>query len=176
MCIVCYSYCYVYLRTCYDVLYPLSTVGVKSFKIEGRLKGPEYVAITTRAYRLAVDAAWQSLHTPQDSPLTEGAEARGGGGQVSELSKSKDITSKQDLEGVRALKKKIASSSSSATSSDRNSGVDEALMRDLRQVFARGQDQDYDGLSAGTYVTCYTHARTRVCDVMSCHVTSCCNM
>jgi putative protease len=36
--------------------------GVKSFKIEGRLKGPEYVAITTRAYRLAVDEAWRSLH------------------------------------------------------------------------------------------------------------------
>lgn len=35
---------------------------MKSFKIEGRLKGPEYVAITTRAYRLAVDEAWRVLH------------------------------------------------------------------------------------------------------------------
>ena len=31
--------------------------GVHSFKIEGRLKSPEYVAATTRAYRRAVDAA-----------------------------------------------------------------------------------------------------------------------
>ena len=31
--------------------------GVHSFKIEGRLKSPEYVAATTRAYRHAVDAA-----------------------------------------------------------------------------------------------------------------------
>lgn len=31
--------------------------GVRSFKIEGRLKTPEYVAATTRAYRRAVDAA-----------------------------------------------------------------------------------------------------------------------
>ena len=31
--------------------------GVKSFKIEGRLKSPEYVAATTRAYRHALDAA-----------------------------------------------------------------------------------------------------------------------
>lgn len=136
---------------------------MKSFKIEGRLKGPEYVAITTRAYRLAVDAAWQALHTPQDSLLTEGAGGGGGGrgGQASEQSKS--TTSKQDLEGVRALKKKIASSSTSfstsATSSDRYNGVDEALMRDLRQVFARGQDQDYDGLSAGMLHVTHTHTR-----------------
>lgn len=31
--------------------------GVKSFKIEGRLKSPEYVAAVTRAYRAALDAA-----------------------------------------------------------------------------------------------------------------------
>ena len=31
--------------------------GVHSFKIEGRLKSPEYVAATTRAYRHAIDAA-----------------------------------------------------------------------------------------------------------------------
>lgn len=31
--------------------------GVHSFKIEGRLKSPEYVAATTRAYRRAIDAA-----------------------------------------------------------------------------------------------------------------------
>ncbi len=31
--------------------------GVHSFKIEGRLKSPEYVAATTRAYRRALDAA-----------------------------------------------------------------------------------------------------------------------
>ena len=136
---------------------------MKSFKIEGRLKGPEYVAITTRAYRLAVDAAWQALHTPQDSLLTEGAGGGGGGvgggGQASEQSKS--TTSKQDLEGVRALKKKIASTSTSTsvTSSDRYNGVDEALMRDLRQVFARGQDQDYDGLSAGMLHVTHTHTR-----------------
>ena len=35
--------------------------GVACFKIEGRLKGPEYVALTTRIYRDAVDAAWAAL-------------------------------------------------------------------------------------------------------------------
>lgn len=35
----------------------LIELGVSSFKIEGRLKGPEYVAATTKLYRSAVDAA-----------------------------------------------------------------------------------------------------------------------
>ncbi len=35
----------------------LVRVGVSSLKIEGRLKGPEYVAATTRLYRKAIDAA-----------------------------------------------------------------------------------------------------------------------
>ncbi len=35
----------------------LVELGVRSFKIEGRLKGPDYVAATTRLYRQAVDAA-----------------------------------------------------------------------------------------------------------------------
>lgn len=35
----------------------LLAAGVMSFKIEGRLKSPEYVAATTRAYRRALDAA-----------------------------------------------------------------------------------------------------------------------
>lgn len=37
----------------------LMLAGVTSFKIEGRLKGPDYVAMTTRVYREAVDAAWK---------------------------------------------------------------------------------------------------------------------
>jgi len=35
----------------------LIELGVRSFKIEGRLKGPQYVAATTRLYRTAVDQA-----------------------------------------------------------------------------------------------------------------------
>src|SRR5690606_17889521 len=35
----------------------LARLGITSLKIEGRLKGPEYVAATTRLYREAVDAA-----------------------------------------------------------------------------------------------------------------------
>ncbi len=39
----------------------LIRAGVSCFKIEGRLKGPEYVAITVQAYRQAVDAAWDHV-------------------------------------------------------------------------------------------------------------------
>lgn len=38
--------------------------GVRSFKIEGRLKSPAYVAATTRAYRRALDAALAGQNVP----------------------------------------------------------------------------------------------------------------
>ena len=37
----------------------LISAGVSSLKIEGRLKGPEYVLSTVRAYREALDTAWK---------------------------------------------------------------------------------------------------------------------
>lgn len=40
-----------------DLIPDLVKAGVKSFKIEGRLKTPEYVAAVTRVYRKALDAA-----------------------------------------------------------------------------------------------------------------------
>ncbi len=41
----------------YDWVGPLVEAGVASFKIEGRLKSPHYVAATTQTYRAALDAA-----------------------------------------------------------------------------------------------------------------------
>ena len=40
-----------------DLVPDLVRAGVKSFKIEGRLKTPEYVAAVTRVYRKALDVA-----------------------------------------------------------------------------------------------------------------------
>lgn len=37
----------------------LTEIGIASFKIEGRYKDENYVALTTHAYREAVDAAWE---------------------------------------------------------------------------------------------------------------------
>jgi putative protease len=41
----------------YDLIDDLASVGVCSFKIEGRLKSAHYVAATTQTYRAAIDAA-----------------------------------------------------------------------------------------------------------------------
>ncbi len=49
-----------------DLVPELVRAGVKSFKIEGRLKSPEYVSAVTRVYRKALDAA--IAQTP--SPIT----------------------------------------------------------------------------------------------------------
>ncbi|MCC6805132.1 MAG: DUF3656 domain-containing protein, partial [Anaerolineae bacterium] len=46
-------------------------VGVSTLKIEGRYKDANYVALTTNAYRQAVDAAWAG----RPSPITPEAEA-----------------------------------------------------------------------------------------------------
>jgi collagenase-like PrtC family protease len=49
-----------------DQVPDLIRAGVSCFKIEGRLKGPEYVAITVQAYRQAVDTAWEHLLSGND--------------------------------------------------------------------------------------------------------------
>ncbi|MBK05474.1 MAG: peptidase U32 [Deltaproteobacteria bacterium] len=45
-----------------DVIEPLIQSGIRTFKIEGRLKSPEYVTAVTRVYRKALDAAAEGLH------------------------------------------------------------------------------------------------------------------
>ncbi len=47
-----------------DLVPDLVRAGVKSFKIEGRLKSPEYVAAVTRVYRKALDAAVAASPSP----------------------------------------------------------------------------------------------------------------
>lgn len=50
-----------------DLVPDLVRAGVKSFKIEGRLKTPEYVTAVTQVYRKALDAAIKQ----EDSPITD---------------------------------------------------------------------------------------------------------
>jgi U32 family peptidase len=47
-----------------DLVPDLVRAGVKSFKIEGRLKSPEYVSAVTRVYRKALDAAMAEAESP----------------------------------------------------------------------------------------------------------------
>ena len=59
-----------------DCIPDMIRAGVSCFKIEGRLKGPEYVAITTAAYRAAVDAAWADITLqPIEAPKSGSAGA-----------------------------------------------------------------------------------------------------
>src|SRR5262249_44722622 len=44
----------------------LVRLGVCSFKIEGRLKSPEYVAAVCQVYSKAIDAAWTSQSPPSE--------------------------------------------------------------------------------------------------------------
>lgn len=87
-----------------DLVPELISAGVGCFKIEGRLKAAEYVSLTTRAYRQAVDEAWER-YLVEDGAIDKGAPV-------------------------------VAQ-------------VDAATRRDLSQVFARGQDEHYDGLTPG---------------------------
>jgi putative protease len=41
----------------HDLIEPLMKLGVRSFKIEGRLKSAQYVAVASQTYRAAIDAA-----------------------------------------------------------------------------------------------------------------------
>ena len=47
-------------------------MGVKSYKIEGRLKSPEYVAAVTAAYRKALDAACAGRAAVSDRGVLNG--------------------------------------------------------------------------------------------------------
>ncbi len=53
-----------------ELIPDLIKAGVKSFKIEGRLKSPEYVAAVTRVYRKAIDAAMAEGAAEAPSPIT----------------------------------------------------------------------------------------------------------
>ncbi|MEX2092207.1 MAG: peptidase U32 family protein [Pirellulales bacterium] len=64
----------------YELVPELIDAGVVSFKIEGRLKTPEYVANVTRHYRRAIDAAlanWPLDFTQQDVTEMELSFSRG---------------------------------------------------------------------------------------------------
>ena len=59
----------------YDLLPELLAAGVDAFKIEGRLKSAEYVAMVTRHYRTAIDAACSG----RPAPVHAAADCRTGG-------------------------------------------------------------------------------------------------
>ncbi|GLI60382.1 hypothetical protein VaNZ11_002388 [Volvox africanus] len=105
----------------------LILAGVSCFKIEGRLKGPEYVALTTQVYRKAVDAAWDALAA---APALDRNGADG-------------------VEGEEAAAAAAAAAATAADAASRAVMLTERELWDLEQVFARGQDGDHRGLTPG---------------------------
>lgn len=59
-----------------DLLPRLVRAGVRSFKIEGRLKGPDYVLATVSAYRETLDRIWAHLHDSADTVHADRAQRR----------------------------------------------------------------------------------------------------
>lgn len=106
----------------------LMDAGVSCFKIEGRLKGPEYVALTTAAYRRAVDVVWAALQQP---PAAAAAAAT-----------------------AAAAAPPAAAPRAGAAVSAMDGAAEELLPREaevaLRQVFARGQDEVHTGASTAS--------------------------
>lgn len=101
----------------------LIEAGVSCFKIEGRLKGEEYVGLTTAAYRSAVDSAWHALRPMDESGEDEGQRLR----QKASTAKGEEFKGGGTVLLADPEQRRAA----------------------LAQVFARGQDADHDGLTPG---------------------------
>ncbi|GLC64650.1 Peptidase U32 [Pleodorina starrii] len=107
----------------------LIRAGVSCFKIEGRLKGPEYVALTTQVYRRAVDAAWEELTAPHTRTRTAA------GARAAETEADVGGGSSGGGDAAAAAARAVA--------------LTEQQRWDLEQVFARGQDGAHRGLTPG---------------------------
>ena len=55
------------LKSVGSYVYWTTKKSIRRSKIEGRLKGPEYVALTTQVYRQAVDRAWAAMENSPDA-------------------------------------------------------------------------------------------------------------
>jgi putative protease len=111
----------------------LAAAGVVSLKIEGRLKGPEYVAATVAAYRKAVDTTWDAM---------EAADAAGGGGDSGAAAAGGDDAASSSATSSGA-------STAAAAVAPPEYELDAAGWRELAQVFARGQGAAAPGLTRG---------------------------
>ena len=110
----------------------LLAAGVRTFKIEGRLKSAEYVYVSTLAYRRAIDEAWEAA--------AEAAEV-----SAAEAAAEVEVDLREEGEEVAgtAVLDEVAQEIRAAPP---------ALGADaLRQVFARGQDETYDGHTPGFF-------------------------
>ena len=121
----------------------LLAAGVRTFKVEGRLKSPEYVYVTTLAYRRAIDAAWEALQASGQPSSTQERpdDARSGPDECGDADPCNHVAEATDAPFVIE----------DAVARERRS-VPPPLAEDaLRQVFARAQDEEYDGHTPGFF-------------------------
>ncbi|MEW5305319.1 MAG: hypothetical protein WDW36_007867 [Sanguina aurantia] len=142
----------------------LIQAGVACFKIEGRLKGPEYVALTTQVYRQAVDAAWEILGNNNPAPeATVPQQSHGAPAAVAQTththtntntpfaaseSPADAGTTATAAAAAAAIAAKAAKAVATATASAAVK-LSAATKWELQQVFARGQDESHLGLTPG---------------------------
>ena len=120
----------------------LVAAGVRTFKIEGRLKSAEYVYVTTLAYRRAIDAAWEAQQAAD-----RGATTPAGAGAVGETATADDA----DEADGRIVLEGGGGEVLDAVAKERRA-TPPALADDaLRQVFARAQDEAHDGHTPGFF-------------------------
>jgi collagenase-like PrtC family protease len=116
----------------------LVAAGVSCFKIEGRLKGPEYVAATTAAYRAGVDAAWEQLQQQQQQQQQQVADAGSNTNATTITSSSRTSSSRT-----------TSRNSNQSTVSTSSSLVAPEVLSAVMQVFSRAQDEQFGGLTPG---------------------------
>jgi collagenase-like PrtC family protease len=154
----------------------LVRAGVTCLKIEGRLKGPEYVALATSTYRRAVDAAWEALvaagEVEEAEVVTGGAgaaAAEAAAAAAAATAASAAVETPPPKRRGRPPKNKAGAAAAAAApppppppqtlSMDRllapvdgfdaPSAVGEQRLSDLRQLFSRGQDSEHNGSTPG---------------------------
>eukprot|EP00798_Chlamydomonas_sp_ICE-L_P014799 gene14799-20854_t len=156
----------------------LIEAGVACFKIEGRLKGPEYVSLTTQVYRKAIDAAWEALgntaerQRPRRSDDKSMSPSMAAAKKATKLSTQERRDLEQEALGIAVerhrLKKTAATKKALRQSTEERRGLEQKPVkigtqdfeqkpvkigaqerRDFEQVFARGQDGEHTGLTPG---------------------------
>ena len=124
----------------------LLDAGVRTFKIEGRLKSAEYVYVSTLAYRRAIDEAWAALEERRDgvagAARDEGGASSGGGDDGGGDDDGGDHSGAASPPPLR-VRDEVAKEERATPA---------PLPPDaLRQVFARAQDAEHDGHTPGFF-------------------------
>ena len=143
-----------------DLVPELIDAGVSCLKIEGRVKGPEYVALATRAYREAVDKAWAARTS---ASAEDDAAAASTGAIVGADADANDATEADAyVDAAEAARRALAARGIVAPENDDDDDGDATaaarrgrlapdrraeLGRQLAQTFARAQDAEHDGLT-----------------------------